>query len=70
MSKVRTLRQGGFLFRTLDDAPVRNALGPEMMDELRAAFEAAAAHAGVRAVVLRGANGFFCGGGNLPRDRT
>ena len=65
MSKLRTLRQGGFLFLTLDDAATRNALSPEMVDELRAAFEAAAADAGVRAVVLRGANGTFCAGGSV-----
>ena len=39
MSKVRTLRQGGFLFLTLDDAPTRNALSPEMVDELQAAID-------------------------------
>jgi isohexenylglutaconyl-CoA hydratase len=65
MAKVRTERQGGFLFATLDDAATRNALSPEMVDELRAAFEAAAVDAGVRAVVLRGANGTFCAGGSV-----
>lgn len=65
MSKLRTLRQGGFLFLTLDDAPTRNALSPEMVEELRSAVDAAAADAGVRAVVLRGANGFFCAGGSI-----
>lgn len=65
MTKVRTLRQGGFLFLTLDDAPTRNALGPEMVAELRAAVEAAAADATLRALVLRGANGFFCAGGSM-----
>ena len=65
MTKLRKLRQGGFLYLTLDDAPTRNALSPEMVDELRAAFEAAAVDAGVRAVVLRGANGFFCAGGSM-----
>jgi isohexenylglutaconyl-CoA hydratase len=65
VTKLRKLRQGGFLYLTLDDAPTRNALSPEMVDELRAAFEAAAVDAGVRAVVLRGANGFFCAGGSM-----
>lgn len=65
MSKLRKLRQGGFLFLTLDDAATRNALSPEMVGELRAAFDAAAADACVRAVVLRGANGFFCAGGSM-----
>jgi len=65
MSKLRTLRQGGFLFLTLDDAPTRNALSPEMVEELKAAIEAAAADTTLRAVVLRGANGFFCAGGSI-----
>jgi isohexenylglutaconyl-CoA hydratase len=63
--KVRSERQGGFLYLTLDDAPTRNALSPEMVQELRGAIEAAAADAGLRAVVLRGANGFFCAGGSI-----
>lgn len=65
MAKVRSERQGGFLFLTLDDAATRNALSPEMVQELQAAIEAAAADATVRALVLRGANGFFCAGGSM-----
>ena len=65
MSKVRTLRRGGFLFLTLDDAPTRNALGPQMVDELRAAVESASADETLRALVLRGAGGFFCAGGSI-----
>lgn len=65
MAKLRTLRQGGFLFLTLDDAPTRNALSPEMVEELKAAVAAAAADATLRAVVLRGAHGFFCAGGSM-----
>ena len=65
VSKLRKLREGGFLFLTLDDAPTRNALSPEMVEELQAAVETAAADATLRAVVLRGANGFFCAGGSM-----
>ena len=65
MAKLRTLRQGGFLFLTLDDAATRNALSPEMVEELQVAVDAAAADATLRAVVLRGANGFFCAGGSM-----
>ncbi len=65
MAKVRSQRHGGFLHLTLDDAPTRNALSPEMVTELRAAIDAAAADATLRAVVLRGANGFFCAGGSM-----
>jgi isohexenylglutaconyl-CoA hydratase len=69
MSTVRTERQGGFLFLTLDDAPTRNALSPEMVAELQEAIAAAAADATLRAVVLRGANGFFCAGGSMGNFR-
>lgn len=65
MAKLRSKRQGGFLFLTLDDAPTRNALSPEMVEELQTAVGAAAADATLRAVVLRGANGFFCAGGSM-----
>jgi len=65
MAKVRAERQGGFLHLTLDDAATRNALSPEMVEELQAAVDAAAADATLRAVVLRGANGFFCAGGSM-----
>jgi isohexenylglutaconyl-CoA hydratase len=36
-----------------------------MVQELQAAIQAAAADATLRAVVLRGANGFFCAGGSM-----
>ncbi len=65
MAKLRSVCQGGFLFLTLDDAPTRNALGPEMVQELEAAVEAAAADVTLRAVVLRGAGSFFCAGGSM-----
>lgn len=65
MAKVRSERQGGFLFLTLDDAPTRNALSLEMVQELQTAVAAAAADASLRALVLRGGNGFFCAGGSM-----
>jgi len=42
MAKLRTLRQGGFLYLTLNDARTRNALSPEMVEELTAAVDAGA----------------------------
>jgi isohexenylglutaconyl-CoA hydratase len=62
---LRSLRRGGCLFLTLDDAATRNALSPQMVQELQAAIDAAAVDTGVRAVVLRGAHGFFCAGGSM-----
>ena len=37
---LRSLNQGGFLFLIMDDAPTRNALGQEMVEELQAAVAA------------------------------
>ena len=65
MAKVRSVRQGGFLFLTLDDAPTRNALSPEMVEELKTAIGLAASDHELRAVVLRGAGGTFCAGGSV-----
>ncbi|MBP2299062.1 oxepin-CoA hydrolase, alternative type [Azospirillum picis] len=60
-------RQGRVMVLTMDDAATRNALGPDMMAAARDALVDAAADAGVGAVVLAGANGTFCSGGNLGR---
>lgn len=43
----------------------KNAISVRMMDELSAFATAAAAHDGVRAVVLSGADGTFCAGADL-----
>ncbi len=50
----------------LDDAAARNALGPGMMVGLRDAVEAVR---GARVILLRGAHGTFCSGGNLDAVR-
>ncbi|MBK8026538.1 MAG: enoyl-CoA hydratase/isomerase family protein [Chloroflexi bacterium] len=49
---------------TLNRPDVRNAMNLVMMDELIAAFESLEALLDVRAVVLRGADGHFCAGGD------
>jgi isohexenylglutaconyl-CoA hydratase len=43
----------------------RNALTHRMMEEIGAAVRAVRADAGIRALVLRGAGGAFCAGGDL-----
>lgn len=43
----------------------RNALGPDLRDALVEALEAALAEASVRAIVLTGAEGTFCAGGDI-----
>ncbi|MEJ8845844.1 enoyl-CoA hydratase/isomerase family protein [Variovorax rhizosphaerae] len=50
---------------TLDDAATRNALGLQMRDELGAAIRSIKQDKSIRAVVLTGAGGHFCSGGDL-----
>lgn len=50
---------------TLDHAATRNALGPQMREELADAVRAVKADRSVRAVLISGANGHFCSGGDL-----
>lgn len=66
MSLVRTERPAAGIARiVLDDPGKRNALSAALRQELGAAFEAALGDAAVRAIVLTGANGAFCAGGDL-----
>lgn len=58
-------RVDGVLFATLNRPATRNALAPDVVDALAAAVEQAAADSTIRALVLRGAGGFFCAGGNV-----
>lgn len=50
---------------TLNRPEARNAMSAEMVAELQAVFHETAADAAIRAVVLRGAGGHFCAGGDL-----
>ena len=58
-------RERGVLFVTLNRPETRNALAPEVVAELAQAVALAGSDAAVRALVLRGAQGFFCAGGNV-----
>ena len=53
------------LLVTLSNPQRRNALSPAMYADLRAALDRAAADDRFGAVVLTGANGYFCAGGDL-----
>lgn len=55
----------GILVLTLDDPARRNPLTQEIKRALFIAITAAATDAAVRAVVLTGAGGNFCAGGDL-----
>lgn len=63
MSSLRTEIRDGVLVLTLDGPESRNALGPEVYAAGLAALTDAPGQAG--AVVLTGAGGTFCSGGNL-----
>ncbi|RZI76768.1 MAG: enoyl-CoA hydratase/isomerase family protein [Pseudomonas sp.] len=50
---------------TLNDPSTRNALGPAMRDLVAEALQAIERDRGIRAVILTGASGHFCSGGDL-----
>lgn len=57
--------QDGVLTLTLNRPAVKNAMSLDMVDELRRALSVAEAGGTVRIVVLRGAGGTFCSGGDI-----
>lgn len=58
-------REGWVLHVTLNRPDVRNAMSFAMIDEIVAVFDAIADTQDIRAVVLRGAGGHFCAGGDI-----
>src|SRR5438034_3965355 len=64
---LRSSLAGGVLTLTLDRPKRRNAIDPELRDALRAALDGAAVDADVMGVVLTGAGGDFCAGGDVGR---
>ena len=68
MSEFDTLlveRTGGVVYATLNRPQARNAMSLAMVRELRQVLADAAAAPDTRALVLRGAGGHFCAGGDL-----
>ena len=63
-------RQGHALHITLNRPDARNAMSLQMVNELMAVFDAIESDAAIRAVVLRGANGHFCAGGDIKDMAT
>jgi enoyl-CoA hydratase/carnithine racemase len=57
--------QAGVLTLTLHRPARRNAIDPDLRDALADALDRAGADEAVRGVVLEGAGGAFCGGGDL-----
>ncbi|TBW56895.1 enoyl-CoA hydratase/isomerase family protein [Marinobacter halodurans] len=58
-------QQGTALHLTLNRPDARNAMSLAMVREMAAVFEAIADDAAIRCVVLRGAGGHFCAGGDI-----
>jgi len=58
-------RRGSTAVVTLDNPGTRNAFTSEMKEGLATAIAQVKADSGIRAVVLTGANGAFCAGGDL-----
>lgn len=66
-AQLLSTSHGQTLVLTLSNPEFRNALGPEMYAAGVEALSVAESSAEVRSVVLTGANGIFCAGGNVQR---
>lgn len=62
---LRVNRVQDVLFVTLHCPETRNALSPEVTAELHQVSTLAQVDTDLRAIVLRGSQGFFCAGGNI-----
>jgi len=65
MTVLDTARDGATLVLTMNEPARRNALSMEMRQRFIAALEEAEADPAIRAVVITGAGGQFCGGGDI-----
>ncbi len=65
LTTLALARQGGVLHVTLNRPEARNAMSLAMVRELRAVLAEAEADGSTRVLVLRGAGGHFCAGGDL-----
>jgi enoyl-CoA hydratase/carnithine racemase len=64
-TELTAAQRDGILTLTLDGPRNRNAIGPQVYRPLQAALIAAGQDPAVRCVVLTGAGGFFCSGGDI-----
>lgn len=63
--RIIVKRHGRVLEAINNDPGTLNAVGPDFYNRFRAVIEEAGVDPGIGAIVLAGANGFFCSGGNL-----
>ena len=66
-AQLLSTSEGQTLILTLSNPEFRNALGPEMYAAGVEALSVAESSPDVRSVIITGANGIFCAGGNLQR---
>ena len=66
-STLLAAEERGVLTLTLNRPDKRNAIDPELRDALAEAIDGAATDAAVRGLVVTGAGGAFCAGGDLAR---
>jgi enoyl-CoA hydratase/carnithine racemase len=66
-AELKSASQGRTMVLTISNPELRNALGPEIYAAGVEALHAADSNPEVRSVVLTGAGGTFCAGGNLQR---
>ena len=59
--------EGNVLILTINNPGKRNAIAPGLYDAIRAALAEAAGSADIGAIVLTGADGYFCAGGDLDQ---
>lgn len=67
---IRTETRSAFVYATLDAPATRNALTEVMVVDLLESLSRAEAQPAVRALVIRGAGGNFCAGGDFSRFRA
>ncbi len=67
---IAVRRHGWCLHLTLNRPDLRNAINALMWDEIESVFDAIRDDRSIRAVVLRGAGGYFCSGGDLKERKT
>lgn len=66
---LRLERTNRYCILTLN-RPKANALSPDLIQELDAAFDSVEANADIRSIILTGGTGkFFCGGADIPSIR-
>ncbi|WP_210317374.1 enoyl-CoA hydratase/isomerase family protein [Oryzicola mucosus] len=66
-SPVKVEFKGNVVVVTMDNPKTKNALSPEMIRDLGDRLEALMGDWNCRAIVLTGANGAFCSGGDVSR---